>query len=47
MIYLHSTDERQRKIADALGDLARAELQADRERACARSASGARGKSTR
>jgi hypothetical protein len=27
MIYLPSTDERQRKIADALGDLARAELQ--------------------
>jgi integrase len=26
MIYLHSTGERQRKIADALGDLARAEL---------------------
>jgi hypothetical protein len=26
MIYLHSTGERQRKIADTLGDLARAEL---------------------
>jgi hypothetical protein len=43
MIYLHSTDERQRKIADALGDLARAELQDDRERASVRSASGAQG----
>jgi hypothetical protein len=26
MIYLHSTDERQRKLADAVGKLARAEL---------------------
>ena len=26
MIYLHSTGERQRKIADALGELAQAEL---------------------
>jgi hypothetical protein len=35
------TDERQRKVADALGDLARAELQDDRKRASARSPSGA------
>jgi hypothetical protein len=40
MIYLHSTDERQRKVADALGDLARAELQRDRKRAAVRAASG-------
>ena len=26
MIYLHSTDERQRKLADAVGRLARSEL---------------------
>jgi hypothetical protein len=36
MIYLHSTDERQRKVADALGDLARAELRADRKAGTAR-----------
>jgi integrase len=41
MVYLHSTDERQRKVADALGDMARAELQDDRKRASVRSASGA------
>jgi hypothetical protein len=41
MVYLHSTDERQRKVADALGDLARAELQDGKKRATARSASGA------
>ena len=35
------TDERQRKVADALGDLARAELQDDKKRPTARSASGA------
>ena len=35
------TDERQRKVAAALGDLARAELQDDKKRATARSASGA------
>ena len=40
IIYLHSTDERQRKVADALGDLARSELQNDRKRA-ARTGSGA------
>ena len=40
MVYLHSTDERQRKVADALGDLARAELQHDRKRAPSRAASG-------
>jgi integrase len=32
MIYLHSTDERQRTVADALGDLARAELREAPER---------------
>ena len=41
MVYLHSTDERQRKVADALDDMVRAELQDDRNRASARSASGA------
>jgi integrase len=40
MVYLHSTDERQRKVGDALGDLARAELQQDRKRALGRAASG-------
>jgi integrase len=35
MIYLHSTDERQRKVADALGDLARSELRNDRAARCA------------
>ena len=43
MIYLHSTDDRQHKIADSLGDLARAEVQDDRERASVRNASGAQG----
>jgi integrase len=41
LVYLHSTDERQRKVADALGELARAELQGERKRASARGASGA------
>ena len=41
MVYLHSTNERQRKVADALDDMVRAELQDDRNRASARSASGA------
>jgi hypothetical protein len=36
----HATTERQRKVADALGDLARAELQHDRRRALPRGASG-------
>jgi integrase len=40
MIYLHSTDERQRKVADALGDLARAEVRDDKKRGTARGASG-------
>jgi hypothetical protein len=40
MVYLHSTDERQRKVADALGDLDRAELQHDEKRAPSRAASG-------
>jgi len=39
MLYLHSTDEWQRKVADALGDLARTELQNDRKRAPGRGAS--------
>jgi hypothetical protein len=43
MVCLHSTDERQRKVADALGDMVRAELQDDRKRASARSESGAQG----
>jgi hypothetical protein len=38
--YLHSTDERQRKVADALDDLARAELRDDRKRATTRGVSG-------
>jgi integrase len=33
MVCPHSTDERQRKVADALGDMVRAELQDDRKRA--------------
>ncbi len=33
MIYLHSTDERQRQIADALGDLAAGELKRKTARA--------------
>ena len=41
IVYLHSTDERQRKVADALGDLARAELRGDRKPGTARGASGA------
>ena len=40
IVYLHSTDERQRKVADALGDLARAELGSERKRATTRGASG-------
>jgi integrase len=36
IVYLHSTDERQRKVADALGDLARAELGSGRKRATTR-----------
>jgi hypothetical protein len=40
IVYLHSTDERQRKVADALGDLARAELRDDRKRATTRGLSG-------
>jgi integrase len=40
IVYLHSTDERQRKVADALGDLARAELRDDRKRATTRGVSG-------
>jgi integrase len=40
MIYLHSTNERQRKVADALGDLVRAELRADKKPGTARDASG-------
>jgi integrase len=40
VVYLHSTDERQRKVADALGDLARAELESERKRAATRGASG-------
>lgn len=35
------TDERQRKAADALGDLARAELRDGKKRGTARGASGA------
>ncbi len=41
LVYLHSTDERQRKVADALGELARAELRGERKRPSARGASGA------
>jgi hypothetical protein len=33
LIYLHSTDERQREIADALGDLAAGELKRKASRA--------------
>ncbi len=33
LIYLHSTDERQREIADALGDLAAGELKRKPRRA--------------
>ena len=33
LIYLHSTDERQREIADALGDLAAGELKRKPSRA--------------
>ena len=33
LIYLHSTDERQREIADALGDLAASELKRKTNRA--------------
>jgi hypothetical protein len=33
MIYLHSTDERQRTLADAVGNLARAELRKARKTA--------------
>jgi hypothetical protein len=33
LIYLHSTDERQREIADALGDLAAGELKRKSRRA--------------
>jgi integrase len=42
VIYLHSTDERQRQIADALGDLAAGELQrkTSRTRRMARNRSG-------
>ena len=40
IVYLHSTDERQRKVADSLGELARAELRDDRKRGAARGASG-------
>jgi len=40
IVYLHSTDERQRKVADALGDPARAELGSERKRATTRGASG-------
>jgi hypothetical protein len=40
IVYLHSTDERQRQVADALGDLARAELRDDRKRGTTRGASG-------
>jgi integrase len=40
IVYLHSTDERQRKVADALGDLARAELRDAKKRRTARGASG-------
>jgi Phage integrase family len=41
IVYLHSTDERQRKVADALGDLARSELRDGKKRATGRSASDA------
>jgi integrase len=40
MIYLHSSDERQRKIADALSDLAQAELRKPSKSSKARKVSG-------
>jgi integrase len=40
IVCLHSTDERQGKVADALGDLARAELGDDRKRGTVRGPSG-------
>jgi hypothetical protein len=40
MIYLHSSDERQRRHADALGKLARAELRKTREQVGSGEASG-------
>jgi integrase len=40
IVYLHSTDERQRKVADAPGALARAELRDGKKRGMARRASG-------
>lgn len=40
IVYPHSTDERQRKVADALGGLARAELRDGKKRGTARGASG-------
>jgi integrase len=40
MVCLHSTDEWQGKVADALGDLARAELGDDRKRGTVRGPSG-------
>lgn len=38
MIYLHSTDERQREIADALGQLARDQLKQAKGKASGRPA---------
>ena len=38
MIYLHSTDERQREIADTLGQLARVQLKEAKAKANKRSA---------
>jgi hypothetical protein len=40
MIYLHSSDERQRRIADALGELAQAELRKPAKPAKTRKGSG-------
>jgi hypothetical protein len=40
MIYLHSSGERQRKIADALGELAEAELSKATKPGCDPKASG-------
>jgi len=40
MIYLHSTDERQRRLADAVGKLAQAELRKTRQQVGGGSASG-------
>jgi hypothetical protein len=40
MIYLHSSDERQRKIADALGELAQAELRGPSKSGKSRKVSG-------